>query len=115
MTIILFLAGVFTWGSYHALLNHFISPKHARDIIIYTTTWCPYCKALKNTLDGYRIAYVEYDTEKSLTGFMVYNLLGRRGVPMTVIGGRVHYGYDGQLLTEALADAGYEITDSWER
>jgi len=89
-------------------------PKQGSDkVVIYSTSWCPYCKALRNTLNQYNIPFTEHDTEKSLQGFLGFWALRGRGVPVSVIGERVVYGYDGQAITDALVDAGYEIPLEW--
>lgn len=84
------------------------------DIVIYTTHWCPYCKALRNTLVQYNIPFTEHDTEKSLQGILGFWALRARGVPVSVIGEEIIYGYDGQKITDALVNSGYEIPASWE-
>ena len=83
------------------------------DVVIYTTQWCPYCKALRKTLITYDIPFREHDTEKSIQGMLGFWALRARGVPVSVIGEEVVYGYDGQQLTDALVNAGYEIPAEW--
>ena len=87
--------------------------ENSTKVIIYTTTWCPYCEALRNTLRGYDIPFTEYDTESSLHGFIGFFVLGGTGVPISVIGNEILYGYDGQEITDALVQAGYEIPAIW--
>lgn len=96
------------------LAAHLHQPKQgSTDVIIYSTEWCPYCKVLRNTLNQYKIPYVEYDTEQSIRGFTGYWALRGRGVPLSVIGEAVIHGYDGQVITDALVDAGYDIPLEW--
>ena len=83
------------------------------DVVIYTTQWCPYCKALRKTLSTYDIPFQEHDTEKSIQGLIGFWALRARGVPVSVIGEEVIYGYDGQQITDALIAAGYEIKAEW--
>lgn len=33
------------------------------DLTVYTTSWCPFCKRLKSSLDRNEIAYTEIDIE----------------------------------------------------
>lgn len=82
-------------------------------VIIYTTSWCPYCEVLRRTLDDYDIPYTEYDTEKSWPGRLGYWVLGAQGVPVSVIGEQIIQGYDGQTITDALVGAGYELASDW--
>ncbi len=115
LVVILIIISASGWAAYAGVKAYYTPASGARDIVIYTTQWCPYCKALRNTLERYQIPYTEYDTEKSLHGLLAYQVLGRQGVPVIVVGERIYHGYDGQLLTEALADAGYEINTAWDQ
>ena len=112
--VILIISSASVWAAYAGVRDYYTPASGAQDIVIYTTQWCPYCKALRNTLARYQIPYTEYDTEKSLHGFLAYQVLGRQGVPIIVLGERIYHGYDGQVLTEALADAGHEISSAWD-
>ena len=98
---------------YRYSINVHFPKAGATEIVIYTTEWCPYCKALRNTLDKYQIPYTEYDTEKSFHGVLGYWVLGGRGVPLVVVGETIIYGYDGIEITDALADAGYDLPLDW--
>jgi len=82
-------------------------------VVIYTTQWCPYCNALHNVLRQHNIPFKEYDTEKSIQGIMGFWALRGRRVPVSMIGEEIIYGYDGQKVTDALVDAGYEISIHW--
>ena len=92
----------------------YVPKSGATEIIIYTTQWCPYCKALRNTLNQYDIPFTEHDTEKSIQGILGFWALRARGVPVSVIGEEIIYGYDGQKITDALVTAGYEIPADWD-
>jgi glutaredoxin len=98
---------------YRGVVHLYLPEKNSDKVIIYTTDWCPYCKTLRNTLSQYDIPYVEYNTETSLHGLIGYLLLGGHGVPTSVIGDQVIYGYDGQEITDALVQAGHEIPAIW--
>lgn len=82
----------------------------SKDIILYTTVWCPYCESLRTYLKGYDIPYIERDVEKSLSGTLGWWTLGRgRGVPISVIGEQVVRGYDLAKINAALRELGYSI------
>jgi mycoredoxin len=82
----------------------------SKDIILYTTAWCPYCESLRAYLKGYNIPYIERDVEKSLSGALGWWTLGRgRGVPISVIGEQVVRGYDLPKIDAALRALGYSI------
>jgi glutaredoxin len=87
------------------------SPKPgSKEVILYTTTWCPYCESLRVYLKGYGIPYIERDAEKTLAGTLGWWGLGHgRGVPLSVIGEQVVYGYDLEKISAALRAAGYSI------
>jgi glutaredoxin len=78
-------------------------------VVLYTTKWCPYCRSLRLYLDAYRIPYKEHDVEKSLSGFMGFWALRGRGVPVSVIGPDVVYGYDMARINRSLAALGYQV------
>ena len=100
--------------SVNRLAAHLYQPKeNSRAVIIYTTEWCPYCVALRDTLNQYQIPFTERDTEKSLHGFAGFWVLRGQGVPISVIGSEVIHGYDGQVIADALVSAGYEIPADW--
>lgn len=83
--------------------------KGDRDIILYTTAWCPYCNALRTELKAYNIPFIERDTEKSLSGLLGFVVLGGRGVPVSVIGEEVVKGYQHDQIVSALEKLGYDI------
>ncbi len=55
-------------------------------IKIYSTSWCAYCKAEKNFLDGHKVPYTEVNVEddQAAADEMV-KLSGQMGVPFTTI------------------------------
>jgi len=79
-------------------------------VVIYTTAWCPYCARLRAALDANAVPYVEHDVEKSLQGQLGFWALRGRGVPVSVIGPKVVYGYDMGRISRALSESGYIFT-----
>lgn len=79
----------------------------SKTVVIYTTAWCPYCAKLRTSLAAGGIPYVEHDVEKSLQGQLGFWTLRGRGVPVSVIGAKIVYGYDVARITLALRDLGY--------
>jgi len=92
----------------------YLTPLNQQHVIIYTTQLCPYCHTLRNLLNDYQINYQAIDVERTLRGKLAYLILGQPGVPISIINEQIIYGYDGELLTSALADAGYTIVTHWE-
>ena len=80
---------------------------HSTDIVIYTTDWCPYCNSLRIHLDHNKIPYKEYDSEKSIAGITGMWALRARGVPVSVIGPNVVYGYDIDTINQSLVELGF--------
>ena len=109
--LLLFIVLLFAFDRIAAYLH--VPKDGATEVVIYTTQWCPYCKALRTTLVNYNIPFKEYDAEKSINGMMGFWALRARGVPVTVIGEEIVYGYDGQQITDALVNAGYTIPAEW--
>lgn len=76
-------------------------------VVIYTATWCGYCRAAKATLAQRHVPYTEFDVETSRQGQRDYEQMGSPGVPITLIGDRAVYGYTLGQFNAALSSAGY--------
>ena len=81
----------------------------AREVVIYTTAWCPYCARLRTSLGNSGIPFQEYDVEHSLPGQLGFWTLRGRGVPVSAVGPEVIYGYDVPRLTAAFKRLGYDF------
>jgi glutaredoxin len=81
----------------------------SREVVIYTTVWCPYCARLRVALAASSIPFQELDVEQTLQGQLGYWTLRARGVPVSAVGPEVIYGYDVPRLTAALHRLGYEF------
>ncbi|VAW87690.1 hypothetical protein MNBD_GAMMA16-1278 [hydrothermal vent metagenome] len=72
--------------------------KMKNKVILYTTSWCPYCKKARQYLTKSRIKFTEYDIEKNRQAQTVKNKLDRQynrsGVPLLIWGEHVVYGYN---------------------
>lgn len=89
--------------------------KDSTRVAIYTTTWCPYCKRLREDLQRSGIPYVEYDVEKSFQGELGYWALRGRGVPISAIGPTVVDGYRIDRIQSAMKELGYEYVTHYPR
>jgi len=78
-------------------------------VIVYSTTWCGVCKKAKRWLRQNKIAFREYDTEKSARGRRDYKKMKGRGVPIFKVGTQRLNGFSPSSLTQALRKAGYNI------
>lgn len=69
----------------------------ASQVIIYSTTWCAFCKTEKQYLDRLGVAYVEKDIEADKDAYnelMSKNGGNFQGVPVTDIAGELVLGFD---------------------
>jgi len=72
------------------------------EVIMYATTWCPYCKQARNFFDRHGIVYVEYDVERNGKAWRENKRLGGGGVPTIVVGDEVVSGFSEQQLAKLL-------------
>jgi len=56
------------------------------EIVMYATSWCPYCAKARAYFAQSGIAYVEHDVEKSAIARAEFKRLGGRAVPLIVVG-----------------------------
>ena len=67
-----------------------------KEIIIYTTPICPFCKAGKEDLDRKGIKYKEIDVSKDAAELeKMIKISGKRFVPVMVNGENVTVGFGG--------------------
>jgi mycoredoxin len=71
-------------------------------IILYSATWCGYCRAAREFLDKSGMAYTEHDIEKSDTGKAAYKDLGGGGIPIMIVGGETLHGWSAERLQHML-------------
>jgi len=63
--------------------------------VIYTTTYCPYCRAAKRLLESKGVNYEEFDlTENEEIKTKVMEELGWQSVPIILINEKLIGGYD---------------------
>lgn len=55
-------------------------------VIMYSTSWCGNCKKAKKYFKKNRVAFKEYDIEKSKKAKREFDKLGGRGVPVILVG-----------------------------
>ena len=80
--------------------------KDSNPVIIYSTTWCAYCKMLKKYLDDKGVTWVEKDIEADADAHK--ELMGKidndfRGVPVSDVHGTMVLGFDRPSIDAALA------------
>lgn len=64
-------------------------------VVIYTKSWCPYCKKAKNLLERKKLEYneIEISDNEELRQEMIENSDGRTTVPQVFIDGKHIGGY----------------------
>ena len=58
----------------------------SNELVMYSTSWCGYCKKARDYFNANGIAFKEYDVENSSKGKRDYDKLGRGGVPILLMG-----------------------------
>jgi len=91
LTLLIFALILFCLDRYAAYVHQPVYGSTA--VVIYTTQRCPYCLKLRADLKASKISYREYDVENSVQGFLGMWALRARGVPVSVVGPNVVYGY----------------------
>lgn len=72
-------------------------------VIVYSTTWCPYCKLAKDFLRDHKIKFEDINVqEKPEKADEMVNKSGQTGVPVIDIDGRIIIGFDREALKDAL-------------
>jgi len=60
--------------------------KQTKSVVMYSTSWCGYCKKAALHFRKNNIPFTEYDIEKSEKAAKEYKNLNGRGVPIILIG-----------------------------
>lgn len=78
-------------------------PAAEPEVVIYTTSWCPYCRRAKALLDRKGVHYLEIDieAEPARRGEMMARAGGRTSVPQIFIFGRAIGGSDALRALDA--------------
>jgi glutaredoxin len=71
-------------------------------VVLYGTSWCPYCAKTRAYLASRNISYREMDIEKSPAAKQQFDQLGGGTVPKVLIGNRMIVGYVPSAFDAAL-------------
>jgi glutaredoxin len=66
----------------------------ARKVVMYSTSWCGFCKKAARHFRKNKIPFSEYDIEKSARAANEFEKLRARGVPVILIGKQRMNGFD---------------------
>jgi glutaredoxin len=76
------------------------------EVVMYTTTGCPYCAQARQWMSQYGFAFTECDAEASRQCARELEALGGNGVPYLVVRGHhMTDGFDSDEFVAALRDA----------
>ena len=71
-------------------------------VVLYSTSWCGYCKMTREFFAANGIRYTEHDIEQSSVAYKEHRNLGGNGVPLIVVGDDVIKGWNEQALRQLL-------------
>lgn len=79
--------------------------KPTKEVLMYSTSWCGYCRKMRVYLDAIGADWHEVDIEKDpKAGAVFRNRYGRSGVPVLEIGPAVVKGYRPEEVDQHLRD-----------
>lgn len=92
------------WSAWkdHAVTKSLEGKAQADDILMLTTSTCPYCAAARRWMDKHEVSYRECDVETDAACRAQYESKGSPGVPLLKVKGRWQLGFDPQWLVLAL-------------
>ncbi len=68
-------------------------PASKNSVIMYSTSWCGYCKKAREYFHKKGIKYREYDIEKSRSAKRAYDKIDGQGVPVILVGNKKMTGF----------------------
>jgi len=68
-------------------------PGQDNEVILYTTSWCPWCRKAKEFFASRNIRFTEYDIEKNRDAAERRKTFPGSGVPLAIVNGHVISGY----------------------
>ena len=79
--------------------------KKKTEVVLYTTSWCPYCRKARDYLQSRGIDFIEYDIEKDREAAVRKRQLDNKGgVPFAIINGRPIHGFSASAYERALQE-----------
>jgi len=82
-----------------------VERRKSAEVVLYTTSWCPYCRKARDYLRSRGIDFTEYDIEKDKEAAARKRQLdGRGGVPFAIINGRPIRGFSASTYERALRE-----------
>lgn len=75
-----------------------------KSVVMYSTSWCGYCRKARQHFKRNKIPYQEYDIEKSKKAAKEYKKLKGRGVPVILIGKQRMNGFRAETFDKIYYD-----------
>jgi glutaredoxin len=73
------------------------------EVILYSTSWCPYCQKARDYFNSRNISFTDYDIEKDPAAAERKRQLDTgSGVPFAIINGEKIHGYSAEAYDKAL-------------
>ena len=74
-----------------------------KQVIVYSTPHCVYCRLLKDWLEKNNIVFIDYDLSiDTKRRDEIIEKTGQMGVPVIEVGGEIIIGFDKKRLSELL-------------
>ena len=70
----------------------------SKSVVMYSTSWCGYCKKAARHFRKHKIPFTERDIEKSASAAREYKKLRGRGVPVILIGDQRMNGFSAKTF-----------------
>ena len=74
----------------------------AKNVVLYSAYWCPYCRQVRSLLGRYHIPYKLVEVTSPSGQSLMLRKFGDTGVPRTVIGGTLVLGYEPAQIKQLL-------------
>jgi glutaredoxin len=88
------LSGGHVWASPAAQESMLLAQAApSKPVVMYATSWCPYCQQARNYFREQGIPYVEYDIEKDEEARRAYKNFGGKMIPVIFVGQRRMNGF----------------------
>lgn len=90
------------WGVTDAAAE--LNQKHDSAVIMYSTSWCGYCKKARVLLNMQGVRFKEFDIEQSSEANAEMKSIGGSGVPVFLIKGEVVKGFNQARVLDLIKD-----------
>lgn len=75
------------------------------EVVMYSTTWCGFCKKARRYFQANDIPFREYDVEQSARGKRDYKRMNGKGVPIILVGDKRMNGFSAERFQRMYDDA----------